>query len=433
MDDSKKNTRKKNNRKRNTEDISIIFNNNYNFKEKWNENKVKYCIKIFNFCLFCLFYFLYKSSTIKLPNNKIHNFILQNYDKEDETNIIDKYYQLCENGTLFYKIREKRRINPQISIIVPIFNNEIYIKRIMTSIENQSYKDVEIIFVDDCSTDNSIKEIEKYKRRDKRIKIIKHTKKEGLFITRNDGVLNSNGEYVLFIEPNGILIEDILKKIFGALQMYETDIIKFDTFNKYNETIEKMQIGDYLKKYKIIYQPDILKLSFCSFRGELLQNNLYLWGKAIKRDLYINIINKLNDNYKKQNWNLYEDAAIYFFILKNSTSYIFINENGYINDIKDNSYIIQDNSYTSNEIIKDIFLLAEIFFDYTEDNMYEKLMALYQLKRLLNDYKNDLEKVNKGFDYYYKVLDKFSNCTFISPENQYYINDIKQILKKVEK
>ncbi len=433
MNDSKKNQRNKKNKKRNLEDISIIFNNNCNFKEKWNENKVKYCIKITNFCLFCLFYFLYKSSTIKLPDNKIPNLVLQNYDKEDETNIIDKYYQICENGTLFYKIREKRRINPQISIIVPIFNNEKYIKRIMTSIENQSYKDVEIIFVDDGSTDNSIKEIEKYKRRDKRIKIIKHSKKEGLFITRNDGVLNSLGEYVLFIEPNGILIEDILKKIFGASQMYETDIIKFDTFNKYNETIEKMPIDDYLKKYKIIYQPDIFKLSFFPFRGELLQNNLFLWGKAIKKDIYVNIINNLNDNYKKQNWNLYEDAAIYFFILKNSESYIFINENGYINDIKDNSYTIKDNSYTSNEIIKDIFILSEIFFDYTEDNIYEKLMALYQIKRLLNDYKKDLENVNKGFDYYYKVLDKFSNCTFISPENKYYINDIKQILRKVEK
>lgn len=89
-------------------------------------------------------------------------------------------------------------------------------------------------------------------------------------------------------------------------------------------------MDDDIKKYKVIYQPDILKLSFTPYRGELFQNKLNLWGKAIKRTLYSNIIDKLSNYYKNQNWNLYEDNALNFLLLKNEESYVFVKENGYL-------------------------------------------------------------------------------------------------------
>ena len=254
-----------------------------------------------------------------------------------------------------------------------------------------------------------------------------------MFITRNDGVLNSSGEYLLFIDSNGLLVEDILKKLYGAIEMHETDIIQFVTFELYNNKVEKNQIDEYIKKEKIISQPDILKLSFYPYKGELFQNNLNLWGKAIKRKKYIQTIQNMKDYYKEQNWNLFEDSAMYFILLKNSENYIFINENGYINEIEDNSNDIRNNTNNSNKIIKDLFLLADIFFEYTEDNLYEKLMAMYQIKRIIKDYKNDLENVNRDFYYYYKVLEKFANCKNIFKEDQCYINDIREILQKIEK
>ena len=393
-------------------------------------NKITYLmVKIFIFILFFYFFFVYKVE----KSEDLKHIFRNNYEITDELNITEKYYQFAQEGTLVGQKREKRRENPDISIIIPNFNNEKNIKRIITSIENQSFKNIEIIFVDDASTDNSINEIEKYRRRDKRIKIIRHKTNEGLFKTRNDGVLNSKGEYIIFIEPNGLLNEEILRKIYGARQMYETDIIRFNSHYLNNNTFEKSKLEDYFNKNKVIYQPKILELSFYSYKGELMQNQLYLWGKAIKRKLYANILDTFSDFYLKQNWNLYEDSTMCFILLKKAQSYVFIYENGYIYDNEEKNINNKNDTDKANDIIKDLFISAEILFDYTEENNYEKSMAIYQLKRIIYDYNNSLELVNKGFDYFYKVLDKFENCKNILSNQKIYIEKLRLILKKFEK
>ena len=406
----------------------IIYNTIDDYKGKIIKNKKKYSLKLINFCLLFCFFFFCKITNIRHLDNNFKKLLIYNINQTEEKNIIENFYKLSEKGILFHKMREKRISNPKISIIIPIHNNENNIKRIITSIKNQSYKDIEIIFVDDASTDNSIKEIEKYKRRDKRIKIIKHNIKEGSFISRNDGVLNAKGQYILFIESNGILIGDILKKLFGAIEIYETDIIKFDSFYIENNIFEKYDFDYYLKRNTIIYQPDILKLAFYPYEGELYQHNLNLWGKIIKKELYIKVLNNLRDYYKKQNWNLYEDNAMYFILLKNAETYIYVSEIGYINGPKDKI----DNNENNNEIINDLFLLAEIIFDFTEDNIYEKTMANYQIRRIFYDYKKNLEIITEGFDKYYFILSKFSNCKSIIEKQQYYVNQVRNILNKAE-
>ena len=78
-------------------------------------------------------------------------------------------------------------------------------------------------------------------------------------------------------------------------------------------------------------------------------------------------------------------------------------------------------------------MLAQFFYEFTEDNIYEKMMAMYQIKRLVNDYKNSLELVNKDFDYYYSILSKYSDCKFILPQQKIYVNQLVEILKKQQK
>ena len=408
---------------------SPIIGNSLNNFGKISPNKtikMIYLFKFINFSLFFFFYF-YRISAIDSQSINFHNSNLN-----EEIDIMENFYKFSENGILFNGMREKRRKNPFLSIIIPVFNNEKNIKRIITSIENQSYKNIEMIFVDDASSDNSIKEIEIYKKKDKRIKIIKHKKKKGLFITRNDGVINSKGEYIIFIEGNGLLNDGILKKIFGAIEMYETDIIKFDSFYFDNNIFEKYDLDDNIKKYKIIYQPQILRLSFSPYRGELFQNYLYLWGKAIKRTLYLKIIDKLSTYYKNQNWNLYEDTALDFLLLKHAESFIFIKENGYLYEKNEENNSEKDIKNQANDIIKDLFILAEFFYDYTEDNIYEKLMAIFQLKRIIYDYNNYLALIDKHFEKYHEILNKFSYCNNFLPSQKLYIEQARQLLIKVE-
>ena len=418
-----KNVITNNKKQKNSEDFSDLKEIENNELNNYSSSKISSLFKIIIFIALFYYFFFYNGK-----KEDLKHIFRNNNEVSDELTITEKYYQLSQEGTLKGKIREKRRANPYISIIIPNFNNEKNIQRIITSIENQSYKDIEMIFVDDASTDNSIQRIEQYKRKDKRIKLINHNKNEGLFKTRNDGVVDSKGEYIIFIEPNGLLNEEILRKIYGAGNMFETDIIRFNEHYLYNNTFEKLPLEDYLQKYKIIHQPDIEQLSFYSYKGELIQNKLNLWGKAIKRKLYFNVLDTLSDYYLNQNWNFYEDSTIYSFLLKNAESYVFLNENGYIYDNEENNAYNKSITDKANDIIKDLFISADIFFDYTQDNNYEKSMAMYQLRRIVVDYENILILANTGFDYYYKVLDKFSNCKNILFNQKKYVDKLRKIL-----
>ena len=203
-----KNVITNNKKQKNSEDFSDLKEIENNELNNYSSSKISSLFKIIIFIALFYYFFFYNGK-----KEDLKHIFRNNNEVSDELTITEKYYQLSQEGTLKGKIREKRRANPYISIIIPNFNNEKNIQRIITSIENQSYKDIEMIFVDDASTDNSIQRIEQYKRKDKRIKLINHNKNEGLFKTRNDGVLDSKGEYIIFIEPNGLLNEEILRNI----------------------------------------------------------------------------------------------------------------------------------------------------------------------------------------------------------------------------
>ena len=88
-----------------------------------------------------------------------------------------------------------------ISIIVPIYNTRRYIDKCVESIVNQTYKNIEIILVDDGSTDGSDKKCDEWKEKDKRIKVI-HKENEGASSARNVGIENAKGKYIAFIDSD---------------------------------------------------------------------------------------------------------------------------------------------------------------------------------------------------------------------------------------
>lgn len=87
------------------------------------------------------------------------------------------------------------------SVILPIFNTEKYLKACLDSIINQTYKNLEIICVDDGSTDGSLKILEEYSSKDSRIKII-NQQNQGVSAARNVGIDNATGDYVSFVDPD---------------------------------------------------------------------------------------------------------------------------------------------------------------------------------------------------------------------------------------
>ena len=115
------------------------------------------------------------------PSNLI-NYFHKNYKNNLQLwGNIENYYELCNNGILNNKKKFRKSENPKISIISPNHNRGKYILRLLRSIQNQFFDDLEIILVDDFSNDNSIELIEKYQKDDERIILIKHKKNKGTF------------------------------------------------------------------------------------------------------------------------------------------------------------------------------------------------------------------------------------------------------------
>lgn len=89
-----------------------------------------------------------------------------------------------------------------VSIVIPVYNAEKYLKDTIDTIQNQTYDNWEAIFVDDCSNDNSVSIIKKEQKKDKRIKLIKNEVNSGAAISRNNGVNNANGMFICYLDAD---------------------------------------------------------------------------------------------------------------------------------------------------------------------------------------------------------------------------------------
>lgn len=107
--------------------------------------------------------------------------------------------------------------NDLISIIVPVYNTQDYLDKCLTSIINQTYKNIEIIIIDDGSTDNSKEIIEKYMNNDNRI-LYYYQKNSGVGIARNKGIDLSRGNYITFIDSDDYINEKYIEKMYKAIK-----------------------------------------------------------------------------------------------------------------------------------------------------------------------------------------------------------------------
>lgn len=111
--------------------------------------------------------------------------------------------------------------SPKFSIIVPMYNVEKYIARALESAINQSFKDIEIICVDDCGQDKSIELAKEFAKKDERIKIVQNERNLGTFAARNNGALSAKGEYLLFLDSDDFLHKDTCLKCYEFLKTYK--------------------------------------------------------------------------------------------------------------------------------------------------------------------------------------------------------------------
>ena len=145
-----------------------------------------------------------------------------------------------------------------ISIIIPVYNCEQYIDKCTKSILSQSYRNFEIILVDDGSTDETGKICERYASGDKRIKVI-HKTNSGPAAARNRGIEKAKGEFIFFIDADDYLEENAFGLLIGGYKKYKADIVignfkkiknneiekRNDVYFEDNKLLNKQELTDY--------------------------------------------------------------------------------------------------------------------------------------------------------------------------------------------
>lgn len=120
--------------------------------------------------------------------------------------------------------------NPKVSIVIPVYNVEKYLKQCLDSAVNQTLLEIEIICVDDGSTDNSGSILDEYAQRDSRIKVI-HKENAGYGKAMNDGLAKATGEYFAVLESDDFIVKDAYEILYREAKLHDADIVRSDYFD----------------------------------------------------------------------------------------------------------------------------------------------------------------------------------------------------------
>ncbi|MCD8367515.1 MAG: glycosyltransferase [Clostridiales bacterium] len=120
-------------------------------------------------------------------------------------------------------------VQPVVSVIIPVYNVERYLAQCLDSVLSQTLENIEVICVDDGSTDSSRQTVIEYAKRDPRIVPILHEENLGTAQTRKDGVAASTGRYIMFVDGDDTIVPEACERAAKAIETYGTDIVQFNT------------------------------------------------------------------------------------------------------------------------------------------------------------------------------------------------------------
>lgn len=273
----------------------------------------------------------------------------------------------------------------KVSVIIPVYNAEKYLRECIESIINQTYRNLEIICINDFSKDNSLMILEEYQRKDTRIKIINKLKNEGQMKARNDGYELSTGEFIVNIDSDDFIEEDSIEKMIDLLKKNKmADICIFDVL-KIDENGEK--VNNIEIKRKDVYVLKNLEAFELSLDWTIPGNGIY------KRELM--------EEYKDDTNYYNGDELAYRKRILNSNGVIRSNKK-YFYRQHQNSYVHKINYKVYEQIISDIELknssekyLAKEILEKMEYFNFNKV--LYFSRRYLKERreysKNEREKI----------------------------------------
>lgn len=391
--------------------------------------KIFCIILIFFFKLFSIFYKydtyqIIKKFKIKQLFNE-YNISIENNNKS-----ILSYYQ-----SLISKYSNKKDLefknNPLISIIIPLYNNKNqYILRSLISIEAQTFKNIEIIYIDDFSENDSISLINILKLIDKRIILFLNEKNKGILYSKSLGVRISRGKYVIVLDQDDILLsKNLLKIAYEKLEKYELDILQFKRYNLNEKTRKINFIPE--KKFplynSLVTQSELNKTK--NFLNKSLGFTFNIWDKIIKKNVYINALNFLGKELYNSKIVQREDHIFSFALYKVAQKYMRTNIDGYLY-INHNNQITKNINQQKSSLVYDEFTFLDFLYINTNETEEEKniffrefLIIITKLKVCIKVNNNIIKKL------VFKVCDYSINSKFIGK----YKNNILNFCNKFKK
>lgn len=174
----------------------------------------------------------------------------------------------------------------KISVIVPVYNVEEYLRESLDSIVNQTFQELEIICVNDGSTDSSLEILKEYAGKDSRIKII-NQENQGQGAARNNAIEIATGEYLGFVDPDDWIEPDMYEKAYNAIKNTDLDFVEFYSVNRFinkPSTISKTSVIPINKIYNPLDYPEFIFKRFAAwnklFKTDFIKRNNIKFGKG---------------------------------------------------------------------------------------------------------------------------------------------------------
>ena len=304
---------------------------------------------------------------------------------EKQAELAKKYINFCKEGNLLSGRKFIRVEKPKVSTIIPMYNEEKNILKVIRSIQNQSLQEIEIVCVNDNSNDKTLSILNSLKEIDPRILIINNKINRGVLYNRIYGAMESNGEYVTFVDADDCICNINIFKIAyetatknhkekidivhyqtcGATKKDSGELDQFVIFftfnpNNFNQVIKQPEIGDnYMQKKKNI------------------TGSGFVFDKIYSKELIYRIADYISPQIWNQNLIYMDDFLLAFASMKMANSIVNIGEIGYFHliDLKtsvtSNVWEIEGNKLKSpektNKKIGDLLLILERIY-YLTDN-----------------------------------------------------------------
>ena len=298
----------------------------------------------------------------------------------------------------------------KVSVIIPVYNSEKYLKNCILSVINQTLKEIEIIIINDCSKDNSYEIIKNFAEKDKRIKIINKVKNLGYGINLNKAIKLAQAEYISIVESDDTIEKNMLEILVKYAQEGNYDFIKSDFYKVKNNKKFKKNL---FKKQNTHHINNILKCP------QLLTIQPSIWSAIYKKDF----LYKNNISFNETQGASYQDTTFQFkcFYCANNFKLINIPLYNYKTDNPNSSTNTSDKVF---EIINEFYTINSFFKPQNSDIAAFKL--LFELRAYLWNYKRIKNKYNNIF--LNEISDIFKNYDF----NPFFNNDKIPLKEKIK-